>query len=77
MNFPKKVYREKVKQRLEIVKEIFSDKEDLKKFLARKPFQGKSDVHNKIEQLEMLLNQDLPFILNLLDEIANAKTPNS
>lgn len=79
MSIPKKKYRDKVRARLALVCELFADREYteelFRRILSKKPFGGKSDLHNKLEQFFTLLDKDLPALLDTLDEIGKNKSP--
>lgn len=67
---PKKKYRDKVRARLALVREVFENKEQTKIFFKRlTQFEKGSDFHNKMEAFYMLLDQDLPALLDSMDDI--------
>jgi hypothetical protein len=74
MNIPKKKYRDKVRSRLELVQRLFADRQRVEDMMQRvfansDEFGKGSDFHNKIETLYMLLNMDVPALLDALDKV--------
>lgn len=71
---PKKKYRDKVRERLSIVQDLFSDTERVGEMMRRvRIFEKGSDFHNKMEVIKMLLETDVPALLDALDKIALTK----
>lgn len=71
---PKKKYRDKVRERLAVVQNLFSDTERMGDVMRRVGiFEKGSDFHNKMEAIKMLLGTDIPALLDALDQIALTK----
>ncbi len=74
---PKKKYRDKVRERLAVVQNLFSDTERVEEMMRRVGiFEKGSDFHNKMEAVKMLLGTDVPALLDALDQIALTKQNN-
>lgn len=73
MGIPKKKYRDKVRQRLVVVQALFADRSRVEEMMRRVHgyggFEKGSDFHNKMEAISMLLNIDVPVLLDALDEL--------
>lgn len=72
----KNIYLRKVEDRLDLVKELFGDVEKIKEMLRKTkfPFEGKSDLHNKSEQLMILLNTDIPALIKEIRDNARRQS---
>lgn len=73
---PKKKYRDKVRGRLQLVQDLLlSNPERVKEMMRRVGGFGEgSDLHNKLEVLKMLLETDVPALLNAFDQLARPDT---
>jgi hypothetical protein len=70
VTIPKKKYRDKVKGRLETVKGLFADRDRVQKMMRRVGgFEEGSDFNNKMDALYMLLDRDVPALLEALDQL--------
>lgn len=70
----KKVHLDKISKRLQSAQEIFSDKKRTKEIMTRiKKFGKGSDLHNKVEMLFMLLNTDIPELIEFIIESKKPK----
>jgi hypothetical protein len=71
MIIPKKKYRDKVRERLQVVHTIFlSDPEKLTTLMRRiGGFGPGSDFHNKTEAITILLERDIPALLDAFDQL--------
>lgn len=65
---PKKKYRDKVRQRLQTVRDLLlGDPARLEDLLRRIGIGKGSDLHNKVEAIKMLLDTDVPALLDSMD----------
>ena len=67
MIIPKKKYRDKVRERLAKVKELFVDRNRTMVLLTRLGISGKPEVSNALEAMDLLLDRDVPALLDALD----------
>ncbi len=65
---PPKKYRDKVRKRLELVNQVFADKQKLKTYLQRQGGWKGSELPNFIEWMTMLLETDVPALLDLFEK---------
>lgn len=74
-NIPKKKYRDKVRERLQKVHEtLLSDPDRLIEMMKRVGgFDKGSDLHNKIEAIQRLLEIDIPTLLDAFDKLSSEK----
>lgn len=68
---PKKKYRDKVRQRLALVNSLLlDDPKRLEEMMKRVGgFSEKGELHNRIEAIRILLQTDVPTLLNALDTL--------
>jgi hypothetical protein len=70
MNIPKKKYRDKVRDRLVLVKTLFADRKRVEEMMKRVGGFGiGSDFHNKMDHLYRFFDVDVPALLDALDNI--------
>jgi hypothetical protein len=70
----KKKYRDKVRNRTNIVREMFADRERIEEMMKRVGgFGTKTDVHNKIDALFMLLDQNIPALLDAIEQMVDER----
>ena len=68
MLIPKKKYRDKVRQRLERVKNLLFTDDRVKKILTRLNL-TKPEIHDLYNIVEQLFDKDMPALLEALDRV--------
>jgi hypothetical protein len=68
---PKKKYRDKVRQRLELIKNLFGDRPRVEDMMKRvKMLEPKTDIKTKLDAFYTFIFTDVHVLLDALDKVA-------